>query len=72
MCTCNDLPEGYLCGSCAAELSKARWHEVKFRKVSQRETGFRMALRQAGYTPGSVEVMVQRSREWLDLDGSGD
>jgi len=33
---------------------------------SNREKAYRRALKQAGYLPQSVDIMVERDRDWID------
>lgn len=39
---------------------------VRLLRRAARERGYRRALEQAGYTPGSIDHAVAIDREWID------
>lgn len=46
-----------------------RFERNRFIAAVGREEGYRRALKRAGYTPGSVDLAVERDREWIERGG---
>ena len=45
-----------------SRLKEAVYEDLR----SNREKAYRRALKQAGYLPQSVDIMVERDRDWID------
>lgn len=42
------------------------WRSVRYREARERERAFRRALKHAGYLPRSIDLAVEKHRDWIE------